>query len=103
MRYTRRKDKPKKTRKQKAGAYLGEGAFGIVFSEPRIPCENEKVGELPENEVSKIFLRRALESAHDEASLRRRFSDSGWSESEIERLRKYAIIPSRLCQVKKNS
>lgn len=90
----------KTTRKQKAGAYLGQGAFGVVFAEPRIPCENESVDDLPGNEVSKIFLRRALNSAQDEANLHRRLTDGGWSESEIEKLKKYAIIPSRLCRVK---
>lgn len=104
MKHTRRRGrslkKNMKTRKQKAGAYLGQGAFGVVFAEPRIPCENENVGDLPDNEVSKIFLRRALNSAQDEANLRRRLVDGGWSESEIEKLKKYAIIPSRLCQVK---
>lgn len=105
MKHTRRRGRTfkknmKTTRKQKAGAYLGQGAFGVVFAEPRIPCENENVSDLPDNEVSKIFLRRALNSAQDEANLHRRLVDGGWSESEIEKLKKYAIIPSRLCQVK---
>jgi serine/threonine protein kinase len=95
-----RKKNMKKTRQQTAGAYHGQGAFGVVFAEPRIPCDDEKVGELPENEVSKIFLRRAYKNAYDEANLRRRLTDGGWSESEIEKLKKYAIIPSRLCRVK---
>ena len=85
---------------KKGGAFLGVGSFGIVFADPRVPCKSETIDNIPSNQVSKLFTANALESAKEEASVRQRLEENGWTEEELNEFRRYAIIPSELCKVK---
>jgi len=85
---------------KKGGAFLGVGSFGIVFAEPRVPCKSETIDNIPSNQVSKLFTASALDSAKEEASVRQRLEENGWTEEELNKFRQYAIIPSELCKVK---
>ena len=85
---------------KKGGAFLGEGSFGIVFAEPRVPCSDEEITDIPSNEVSKLFTHRALKNAEEEASVRQRLEDNGWTVDDLNDFSQYAVIPSKLCRVK---
>ena len=94
----------KNGRNKKAGAYLGRGAFGIVFAEPRIPCSSETVDEIKDlNQVSKLFERRAIQSAREEGSVRDRLNQVDIEGEVMTEFEKHAIVPKKLCRVKKEA
>lgn len=86
------------TRNKRGGKFIGQGAYGTVYGEPRLPCEGESIDAVRDlNEVSKVF--ETQEQAEPEGELVGRLEGYGWTPADIERLREYAVIPSKLCRV----
>lgn len=86
------------TRNKRGGKFIGQGAYGTVYGEPRLPCEGESIDAVRGlNEVSKVF--ETQEQAEPEGELVGRLEGYGWTPADIERLREYAVIPSKLCRV----
>lgn len=79
------------------GKRYGQGTYGAVYGDPRIPCKNEeyirdKIGE--KHEVSKVmFDKNQIKQLKNTINIvNKRFKDR----TELD---KYIIIPSRICDV----
>jgi hypothetical protein len=90
------------TRKiRKGGEYLGKGAYGIVYGNPRLPCKNETHEEVEKkNEVSKIF-RTELDATNEWTSIEN-LQTLMKTTLDYDNLQNHAIIPSRLCEINLN-
>jgi len=95
---TKRKRKHhNKTHKHKGGTYMGCGAFGKVYGDPRLPCSNETVKEISgNNEVSKLF--RSINTMNEEYDvvnrLKRHFNDI-----DYDALSQFFILPIKHCSI----
>jgi hypothetical protein len=108
MRKTIRKSKRKKTihnktrsktrRKSihKGGRVLGEGAFGIVYGDPRLPCVGDAEGAATNNEVSKYF-KHPGDFEREKKSLDS--LNTLLSASDYVQLKDYAILPTGSCTI----
>jgi serine/threonine protein kinase len=79
------------------GKLYGEGSYGVVFGDPRIPCEDEdfdKNNILQKNEVSKTMFDDTSTSS-TQATIELIHNRFG-NRTELD---KYVIIPSRICNV----
>lgn len=95
----RRTKKSRQRQRQKGGKFYGQGTYGAVLGDPRIPCEDEdyeadKIREKPE--ISKvIFDESELEKVNKSIELiKARFKHPA-------SLNKYIIVPSRVCNLNK--
>lgn len=90
-----------KSRRLKGGKVFGQGTYGIVIGEPRIPCDDEDfIGNRIESkqEVTKLFFNEknvknivaTLELLH-----------KSFSKNELKELNNYFILPENLCKVNK--
>jgi len=89
--------KSKKQQKKTGGRYFSEGTFGIVYGEPRLLCTDETL-DTPniDNEVSKIF----YDTRHAESEMNNVKALSQYlSEDDLELLRNYAVLPTKLCRL----
>lgn len=84
-------------KKYKGGKLLGVGGYGVVYSDPRLLCVDETHEDLSgNNEVSKLFMDKK-EALKDSKILENLMSYLG---DDFEEFNKYAIIPSRVCELK---
>ena len=99
-RKTKQNKRLKKRRTQKksiGGQLLGDGAFGKVYGNPRLLCDGETLDtENIHNEASKIF--EYQESATEEFDVLNRLKEK-MTEHEIDELKKYCLLPSKICDV----
>ena len=87
----------RRMQKQLGGNFMGEGAFGTVYGEPRLLCDGESSAtENIDREVSKIF--RFNKLAEDEYGAISRLS-SMIPPDEYEELKKYTLLPLKKCIV----
>lgn len=98
-------NKRKTIRKNHGGRYIDSGAYGHVYAEPRLLCDDEELSILrdkdsaPYKEVSKIF------SDNDEALKEYTAVEhlkNIISEEDLLELHKYCVFPIRQCIVKEN-
>lgn len=90
--------KPIRTRKhKKGGKFLGRGAYGSVYSEPRILCKDEELSDIMDkDEASKVF--KSLEEFDKDRKVLSKLTT--YLGAEIEDFKKYAIIPHKVCDTK---
>lgn len=81
--------------RQTGGKFMGKGAFGAVYADPRFPCQGESYEDVVgKKEVSKFF--------NDSFEAEREYEvveqlRVGFSEAELNELRNYTILPKQLC------
>ena len=86
----------KRMTKQKGGKVFGKGAFGTVFGEPRIPCNNETLEDVSDiNQVSKVFEGQRI--ALKEFSVLTRLKES--LGDDYDKINEYAVLPIKECNI----
>lgn len=100
---TRRCDKKRRIKKQHGGEFLGEGAFGAVYGNPRLQCKDETDKDDFDNTVSKIFKKDDEEDAKSEINVLTRL-EQHMNYYDVKELRKkYALLPIKKCKIDEKS
>ena len=86
-------------KKQKGGKLFGDGAFGLVYGNPRLPCVGESEAHFNDtsfNEVSKVFKVEEYYTEENESiqQLLDRFDAA-----QITELKKYCVMPINACEL----
>jgi serine/threonine protein kinase len=112
------KKQRKHPKKYKGGFFAGEGAFGVLFNGPRLPCaagndgpeesiddvqgdeEMTQVGKIYENDVQNFRLLDTSSKAEQEMDVVKRLTDGGFNIAEMSR---YFILPIKMCQINRDA
>jgi len=112
------KKQRKHPKKHKGGYFAGEGAFGVLFNGPRLPCaagndgpeesiddvqgeeEMTQVGKIYENELENSRLLDTSSKAAQEMDVVKRLTDGGFNIAEMSR---YFILPIKMCQINRDA
>lgn len=93
----------RRIKKQHGGEFLGEGAFGAVYGNPRLQCKDETDKDDFDNTVSKIFKKDDEEDAKSEFAVLARL-EQHMDSYDVEELRKkYALLPIKKCKIDEKS
>ena len=86
-------------KKQKGGKLFGDGAFGFVYGNPRLPCVGESDAHFNDtsfNEVSKVF--KVEEFYTEENESIQQLLDM-FDAAQITELKKYCVMPINACEL----
>lgn len=93
----------RRNKKQHGGEFLGEGAFGAVYGNPRLQCKDETDKDDLNNTVSKIFKKDDEKYAQSEFNVLT-ILDQHMDSNNLKKLRdKYALLPIKKCIIDEKS
>lgn len=91
----------RKNIRKHGGKFLGKGAYGSVYGEPRLVCKGETYEDIKDkSEISKVF--RAINYANEENAVIGRLSVK-IPPDQLDLLRKYSVLPIKQCIIDKTT
>lgn len=87
-----------KSRRLKGGKVFGQGTFGVVLGEPRIPCEDEDFDKNAigtKKEVTKLFF---SDEAINQVVSTIKLLKKSFNVEELKELNNYFILPKKICK-----
>lgn len=91
----------RKNIRKRGGKFLGKGAYGSVYGEPRLVCKGETYEDIKDlSEISKVF--RSSNYANEEIDVIARLSVK-IPPDKLVLLRKYSVLPIKNCKIDKTA
>ena len=79
------------------GEFINAGAEGVLYSNPRPPCQGENLVDIPYGEIGKLFPNIYLSSAEAEWNARSILEGI----MSLEDINKYFVLPIKKCELDK--